>query len=156
MIADARPDLVKGIIAIEPSGPPFHNTSKGNPPAREFGITDIPVAYDPPISTAAELQTEQQAEPEAADLIACTLQKEPARKLANFQNIPVLLLVSEASYHAPYDHCTARYLEQGGAPVEFMRLSDKGINGNGHMMMLELNNLAIAELLKSWLDQNPG
>ena len=82
VIADARPDLVKGIIAIEPSGPPFHNSAKDNPPAREYGITDIAVAYDPPISGATELQRERQTEPEAADLIACTLQKEPARKLA--------------------------------------------------------------------------
>ncbi len=154
VIADARPELVKGIVAIEPSGPPFHNASKGNPPAREYGITDIPVAYDPAITSAAELQTEQQAEPDAADLIACTLQKEPARKLTNFQNIPVLLVVSEASYHAPYDHCTAKFLQQAGVPVEFIRLPDKGIHGNGHMMMLEKNNLEIAAFLGDWMQQN--
>lgn len=153
VIADARPDLVKGIIAIEPSGPPFHNSAKDNPPAREYGITDIAVAYDPPISGATELQRERQTEPEAADLIACTLQKEPARKLANFQNIPVLVTVSEASYHAPYDHCTARYLQQAGVPADFIRLPEKGIHGNGHMMMLEMNNLEIAKMLSGWIQQ---
>lgn len=153
VIADARPDLVKGIIAIEPSGPPFHNSAKDNPPAREYGITDIAVAYDPPISGATELQRERQTEPEAADLIACTLQKEPARKLANFQDIPVLVTVSEASYHAPYDHCTARYLQQAGVPADFIRLPEKGIHGNGHMMMLEMNNLEIAKMLSGWIQQ---
>lgn len=153
VIADARPDLVKGIVAIEPSGPPFHNTSKGNPPARDYGITDIPVAYDPPIASAAELQTEQQAEPEAADLIACTLQQEPARQLANFRNIPIMVTVSEASYHAPYDHCTARFLQQAGAPAEFIRLPEQGIHGNGHMMMLEKNNLEVADMISGWIQQ---
>lgn len=153
VIADARPDLVKGIIAIEPSGPPFHNSAKDNPPAREYGITDIAVAYDPPISGATELQRERQTEPEAADLIACTLQKEPARKLANFQDIPVLVTVSEASYHAPDDHCTARYLQQAGVPADFIRLPEKGIHGNGHMMMLEMNNLEIAKMLSGWIQQ---
>lgn len=153
VIADARPDLVKGIIAIEPSGPPFHNAREGNPPAREYGVTDIAVAYDPPISSAAELQHEQQAEADAADLIPCTLQQEPARKLANFLKTPVLVMVSEASYHAPYDHCTARYLQQAGVPADFVRLSEKGIRGNGHMMMLEMNNLEIAEMLSGWIEQ---
>lgn len=153
-IAEARPDLVKGIVAIEPSGPPFHNAAKGNPKAREYGITDIAVTYDPPVANAAEIQTEQQSQPEAPDLIACTLQKEPARKLASFQNIPVLVTVSEASYHAPYDHCTARYLQQAGVPADFMRLPDQGIHGNGHMMMLERNNLQVAEVLRRWIEQN--
>ena len=154
VIAEARPELVKGIVAIEPSGPPFHNAAKDNPKARAYGITDIPVAYDPPIISAADIQTAQQSQPDAPDLIACTLQKESARKLVNFQNIPVLVTVSEASYHAPYDHCTAKYLQQAGVPADFIRLPDEGIHGNGHRMMLEKNNLQGAEMLGGWIEQN--
>ena len=33
----------------------------------------------------------------------------------------------------------------------FIRLADRGINGNGHMMMLEKNNQEIAALMADWL-----
>jgi hypothetical protein len=36
---------------------------------------------------------------------------------------------------------------------DFVRLPDLGIHGNGHMMMLEKNNLEIAGVLENWLDK---
>ena len=77
-----------------------------------------------------------------------------ARRLVNLKGIPILIVVSEASYHAPYDHCTSKYLTQAGVKNTFVRLPDAGIHGNGHMMMLEKNNLQIAALLKSWVEKN--
>ena len=84
----------------------------------------------------------------------CWLQREPARRLANLSRIPVAVLTGEASYHAPFDHCTALYLKQAGVPTTFIRLADRGIRGNGHMMMLERNNLKIAALIGAWLERN--
>ncbi|MDE2364349.1 MAG: alpha/beta fold hydrolase [Hyphomicrobiales bacterium] len=153
VIAEARPNLVKGIIAVEPSGPPFHNNANGEPKARAYGITDIPLTYDPPITEADQLSTTRQEKPDAEGLITCTLQTEPARKLVNFTEIPVMILVSESSYHAPYDHCTAKYMKQAGVPVDFFRLEDIGISGNGHMMMLEKNNLEIAAFIDAWASE---
>ncbi|MEP3333515.1 alpha/beta hydrolase [Sedimentitalea sp.] len=151
VIAEARPDLVKAIVAIEPSGPPFHNNNKDMTPARAYGITDIPVVYDPAVTDPTDIKTVMQAEPDGPDLITCTIQQEPVRKLVNFQEIPILVTTSEASYHAPYDHCTAKFLAQAGAPVQFIRLEDKGIHGNGHMVMFEKNNLEIADFLSGWI-----
>jgi hypothetical protein len=37
---------------------------------------------------------------------------------------------------------------------EFVRLPDIGIRGNGHMMMLEKNNLEIAAFLVKWAQEN--
>jgi hypothetical protein len=37
-----------------------------------------------------------------------------------------------------------------------MRLQDKGITGEGHMVMLEKNNLEIARLLDVWMQQHVG
>ena len=65
-----------------------------------------------------------------------------------------MLVTSEASYHAAYDHCTARYLVQAGVTVDFVRLETRGIHGNGHMMMLEKNNLQISQLIAAWLDHH--
>lgn len=149
-IADARPRLVKGIVAIEPSGPPFQNATQA---ARElpWGLTNIPVTYAPPVNDPAEIAIEQQPEADGQDLVKCWRQREPARKLVNLQDIPVLVVTGEASYHAPYDHCTAAYLAQAGVNTTFMRLEERGIRGNGHLMMLEKNNLEIARQLDRWI-----
>ena len=38
--------------------------------------------------------------------------------------------------------------------MTFLRLEDKGIKGNGHMVMYEKNNLEIAKLLIDWAQKN--
>jgi hypothetical protein len=43
---------------------------------------------------------------------------------------------------------------QAGVKPEFVRLPDVGIRGNGHMMMLEKNNLEIAAYLAEWTRKN--
>ena len=84
-------------------------------------------------------------------------QAEPARRLVNLRNIPVLVVQAEASYHAAYDHCTAAYLRQAGVSrVRFVSLADVGIKGNGHMLMLEKNNMEIAALAERWLRESVG
>jgi pimeloyl-ACP methyl ester carboxylesterase len=156
LIADARPQLVKAILAVEPSGPPFENTINATGNARAYGVSDIPITYDPPIKNTSQLLLERQAQPDGPDLFACWTQTAPAplHRLINLANIPVLIVTAEASYHAVYDHCTAKYLSQAGVKVDFVRLEDRGITGNGHMVMLEKNNLDIAGLIDAWVQQN--
>jgi pimeloyl-ACP methyl ester carboxylesterase len=160
-VADARSKLVKGILAIEPNGPPFHeNTVTGSPGwfedgalGRSWGITRGPLMYDPPAKDAADLGMTRQEEASGPDLVRCWLPR-PARQLPNLKGIPILIVVSEASYHAPYDHCTSEYLKHAGVKNDFVRLPDLGIRGNGHMMMLEKNNLEIAAFLVDWAQKN--
>ena len=71
-----------------------------------------------------------------------------------FQQVPTLILQSEASYHAGYDYCTVRFLRQAGVNVDFIKLEDVGILGNGHMMMLEKNNQEIAKVMTDWLQKS--
>ncbi len=151
LLADARPGLVKGIVALEPSGPPFHNTVLREDAARAWGVTDLPITYDPPVRSPEELQIEQQPHPDGPDLVRCWQQRAPARRLPNLAAVPVLVVTGEASYHAVYDHCTARYLAAAGVAVTEMRLGEHGIHGNGHMLMLERNSLEIAGLVGTWL-----
>lgn len=157
ILADARPGLVKAIVALEPAGPPFENALPFEGKARVWGLADLPLAYDPPISSPDELDIELQAVPDHPDLVRCWQQKAPARRLKNLAGIPVLLVTGEASYHATYDHCTARYLDAAGVDVDFVRLEERGIHGNGHMLMLEKNSDAIALLVTEWLGKRlPG
>jgi pimeloyl-ACP methyl ester carboxylesterase len=159
-VADARPNLVKAILAVEPSGPPVHDIENLGPPTwfkdaertKISGLGDIPVAYDPPLGADQTLAFVRAGEPRRPDLVRCWRQQEPARKLVNLLKIPVLIVTSEASYHAPYDDCTAAYLTQAGVPNRHLHLADVDILGNGHMMMIEKNNQAIATLMLDWLD----
>jgi len=154
LIADARPALVKAVIAIEPSGPPFEATIIATGKARAWGPTDLPLTYDPPVKEASELAVEREAKPDAPDLFVCWMQKAPARQLVNLKSIPAMVMAAEASYHQVYDHCTAKYLAQAGVKTEYIRLQDKGIRGNGHMVMIEKNNLDIARLVDEWAQKN--
>ena len=65
--------------------------------------------------------------------------------------MPILVVMSEASYHAPYDHCTVKYLRQAGADPTSQRLAALGIKGNSHVMMNEKNNKEIAAVIAQWL-----
>lgn len=152
LVADARPHLVKAIIAVEPSGPPFFNSPVfGGAPSRAWGITNAPITYSPPVSDPSQIAKVQESAPDGPGLVACWMQQEPARQLPNLEGIPILILTSQASYHSQYDHCTSKYLTQAGVQNDFVRLPDVGIYGNGHMMMLEKNNLVIAAYINGWL-----
>ncbi|HYW59152.1 MAG TPA: alpha/beta hydrolase [Xanthobacteraceae bacterium] len=154
LIADARPSLVKAVVAIEPSGPPFEATIIGTGKARAWGPTDIAITYDPPVKEPSEIAVEQQAEADGPDLFRCWMQKGSPRQLVNLKNIPVMIMAAEASYHQAYDHCTSKYLAQAGVKNEYIRLQDKGIHGNGHMVMIEKNNLDIAKVIDDWVVAN--
>lgn len=161
-IADERPDLVKGIVAVEPSGPPNSDIEFLGAPAyfnerarasRVWGVTNGPMTYDPPVTDPSALGLYLEAEPDRPDLARCWVQPEPARKLVRLAGIPIVIVVAEASYHASYDHCTSKYLRAAGVPHEMMVLAELGIRGNGHMMMVEKNNLEIAAAITAWLDR---
>jgi pimeloyl-ACP methyl ester carboxylesterase len=161
-LANDRPKLVKGVISIEPSGPPFREIEfqgapdwfKDGPFTRPYGIARGPLVYSPALSDPRELNMTQQAAPVAPGLVRCWLQGGTPRQLANLQGVPVLIVVSEASYHTSYDHCTSLYLDQAGVKHDFVRLPEAGIRGNAHMMMLEKNSDEIAALLVNWAQRN--
>ena len=153
VLGDAKSDLVKGIIAVEPEGPPFVNEAGPTGPPRVNGITRLPLKYDPPVvDPSIDLVTEIFPSP-GPNLTSCTLQKKPAKKLITLSKIPVLFITGEASFHAPYDHCMYRYLKQVGVPVDWLDLGALGIHGNSHFLFMEKNSLEIAGLVKRWLER---
>jgi pimeloyl-ACP methyl ester carboxylesterase len=176
-LAQARPALVKAIVAAEPSGPPVHDvvvpgvarfgmvfenaTSvegtemfRDDPRLKRFGLSDIPMAYDSPVTAQSPLEFLRQDKAEAPDLVRCWRQKEPARRLVAVGERPILYLAAEASFYAPYNHCTVGYLKQAGVKVDYVQLAEIGLRGNGHMMMMEKNSDAIAQVIVDWLAKN--
>jgi pimeloyl-ACP methyl ester carboxylesterase len=112
------------------------------------------MAYDPPVTTQSPLEFVRQDKAEAPDLVRCWRQKEPARRLVAVGERPILYLAAEASFYAPYNHCTVGYLNQADVKVTYVKLADIGLRGNGHMMMMEKNSDAIAQVIVDWLDKN--
>jgi pimeloyl-ACP methyl ester carboxylesterase len=157
-VTEARPDLVKALVQVEPSGPPVRDMELIGPPdyfrdgmLRPWGLTTIPLNYSPGVTDSSQLSFVQQEKPDAPDLARCWLQASPARQLPDLQRTPILVMVGEASFHAPYQHCVVKYLEQAGVHPTWLKLGDVGIHGNGHMMMLEKNNLRVADVIVRWL-----
>lgn len=155
LLADARPKLIKAIIATDPWGPPIQNAElDARGPGHIWGLTNFPMHFDPPIKEASELQPVQEEKADGPGLVPCWLQKEPAHRLVNLIGIPVLNASPEASYHRPYARCAAKWLNQAGVKTEYVRLEDVGLPGNGHQMMSERNSADIAKYFMKWLDKN--
>jgi pimeloyl-ACP methyl ester carboxylesterase len=157
-LADARPKLVKAIVTAEPAGPPIQTvdtarqtyTGKG----LVWGVTNLPLHYDPPVGDPSDLRVELEAKSDGPGLVPCWLQKEPARRLVNLKNIPVLDVSAEASYHRVFDSCDAKWLNQAGVRTTYVKLEDAGLPGNAHEMMLEKNSDGIAAFFESWIEKN--
>jgi len=158
-VADARPKLVKAIITAEPAGPPIKNVdiakiAYGGPGSLTWGVTSLPLHYDPPVSDPAELNPVLEEKSEGPDVVPCFLQKEPAHKLVNLKDIPVLDVSTQASYHRVFDSCIPKWLVQAGVKAQYVKLEDVGITGNEHELMLDKNSDQIAKYFADWLEKN--
>lgn len=146
LVAEIRPNLVKGIIAIEGGGQPFGGQNV-------WGMSTIPVAYDPPVSDPSELKTKRVEAPEPG-VGAYSLQEEPARRLKNLQNIPIVIVTAEASFASPGNPGAVAFFKQAGVKAEELRLVNHNIHGNGHMMMVEKNHREVLKPILAWVDRN--
>ncbi|MGE0594366.1 MAG: alpha/beta fold hydrolase [Vicinamibacterales bacterium] len=141
--ANARPGLVKGIIAVEPNGPPFGNL--------RWGVTASPLEFDPPVSDVSELQSVE-VPPPGPGRSAYRLLAQP-RRLRHLQGIPIAVVTAPASYHYPYDLGTVAFLRQCGCAVEHIELETRGITGNAHFMMMERNNREVLAPILEFLQE---
>ena len=162
-LADARPDLVKAHIAVEPNGPPFYDVNflggkewyaDSAQVGRAWGITRIPLTFDPPAGSPSELKMVRQEKPDSPELLRCWLQAEPARQLLRMKGVPIAIVSGEASFRATMDHCTSKFLTQSGVKNTHIRLENENVHGNGHMMMLEKNSREIALIIGNWIEKN--
>lgn len=142
VIADARPDLVAHIIALEPVGPPFVDAvPKNETAARPFGLTNVALAYDPLVDNPGDIaRVSERRVYDTSRSASYTCWKQApgrVRTLKNLKEVRVTVVTSEASYHAVYDECTVAYLRQAGVKTDWIRLQkDEGIAGNGHLMFM--------------------
>jgi pimeloyl-ACP methyl ester carboxylesterase len=139
----ARPALVKGVLAIEPA----------------MGITEnlAPLMRFQPALPAGESIRTVELPAERAGLAPCRLQpQDSVRTLPAFAGKKVLFVVApqSAPMFTPTVHCSVHALRQLGADATLARLEDFGLLGNGHFMNEELNNGDIAKrVFIPWLSK---
>jgi pimeloyl-ACP methyl ester carboxylesterase len=147
-VADRRPNLVKGIVAMEINGNPFERQLR-------WGLTALPITYDPPVTDIAQFKlTDRTPPPDSPRPIASPykLQAEPPRKWKNLQSIPIGWITSEfGAGGSPV--ANVAFLKQVGCQVELLRLREYGILGNGNLMLMEKNNHEVFSVLRDWLSR---
>jgi pimeloyl-ACP methyl ester carboxylesterase len=158
-VADARPKLVAGMVAIEPGGPQIgvvdtatvkYTGKIGN----AWGITNMPMHYDPPVNAPDDLKTYLEEKSERPDEVPCYMQKEPVHKLVSLANMRILSISAEGTYHRVFDACIPKWLNQAGVKDEFVRLEDAGIHGNMHEMFLDKNSDVVIKFIDDWIRKN--
>lgn len=162
VVADRRPQLVRALVALEPNGPPVRDLQNLGSPDwfadtgrwKISGLGDVQLTWDPPLQEGQKLVFEKEEKASRPNCARCWRQVEPARKLVEIAKVKILLITAQASYHAPYDHCTTQFLRQAGVELDHINLADQDITGTGHMLMIEKNSDDVAGVVHSWLEQN--
>jgi pimeloyl-ACP methyl ester carboxylesterase len=156
---EARPQLVKAMVSLEPGGPQFGNVDTAKVTAgprnpNSWGLTNARYEYDPPANSPSDLNVVLEQKSDRPDEAVCWMQVEPARKLARWKNIRVFAASASGTYHRVYDPCIPKFLNQAGVKTDFVRLEDVGLRGNSHVMMLEKNSDEIIKYIAGWLQKN--
>jgi pimeloyl-ACP methyl ester carboxylesterase len=135
LTADARPELVKGIIAIEPIGPAF-----GGFPGigqLDWGLTAAPIGYEAGFTSAEDVKNANPSE--------LTI---PALK-----DLPISLVTGGASAFAGFAEEVVEFLNTAGANAAWLHLPEHGIDGNGHGLIFEANSDEILKVIQRELDE---
>jgi 3-hydroxyisobutyrate dehydrogenase-like beta-hydroxyacid dehydrogenase/pimeloyl-ACP methyl ester carboxylesterase len=138
LVADRRPDLIAGIVAVEPMGPVFgHTPGIGS---LDWGLTAAPLTFDPPRKTPEQVRT---AEPSTL-------------KIPGLQGVPVALVTGETSAFASYASSIVPFLRNAGANIHHLDLPALGIHGNGHGLIYERNSDSAFKVVTQWLEKSLG
>lgn len=132
LAADARPELVRALVALEPIGPPFLEL----PPlgtSLAWGVAAAPLTVDPADRSAAELRAGAPT------------------TLPRLAQVPIAVVSAECSGLRDTDAQTVAFLAAGGCAVEHLALADHGVHGNGHGLPFERNHAAVLDVVLRWI-----
>lgn len=73
--------------------------------------------------------------------------------LRYYRDKPVVVVTgtNDTDHPKDIDQKTVDWLKSNGTKVDYYYLGDKGVAGNGHMMMMEQNSDVIAKLIAGWI-----
>jgi pimeloyl-ACP methyl ester carboxylesterase len=121
LAADRRPDLVLGLVAVEPLGPPHRDL--GARGALTDGLTAVPLTWDRSAGRTA---------------------------LPTLARVPICVISAAASGRAPDDARTVQFLRDAGVGVDHLQLADHGMSGNGHGLVFEHDNHRAFAVVARW------
>ncbi|KAL7901826.1 Alpha/beta hydrolase family domain-containing protein [Trichoderma sp. SZMC 28014] len=185
LTADAVPRLVRGLISIEPDGPPcavagrevegrmiYSPYLKYDPNIRKYGISDAPFTFSPaPQPAPGEHPLKIQVRQHPANA-GCYMAQEifPKMRIYNMRKaegqelvpqlvqlvrVPHVVVTSQSSPNSVYDWAFTNFIRQAGAVADWYYLPNQGFFGNGHLMHLEKNSDDIAQHLDRWVTKVP-
>lgn len=158
-VADQRPKMIAAMVSIEPGGPQMGTVdtakvayTRMNPGS--WGLTNMPMKFDPPFESPKDIKVHLVPSERPGDEVGCYLQDEPVHKLVSFENMRILSISAEGTYHRVFDACIPKWLNQAGAKDDFVRLEDVGIHGNMHEMFLDRNSDEVIKFIDGWIGKN--
>ena len=82
----------------------------------------------------------------------CDLDPEQIKIMAK---VPMLVVAGDHEWNGE-EHCrkTVAAINTAGGKSTFMGTYEQGIRGNTHMMMMDLNNLQVADWILAWVEKN--
>ena len=146
LVAEARPNLVKATVIIEGAGSGF---AGGN----RWGMSSIPVTYDPPVSDPCGDQDAVGGESRSPASPATSCRRSPRAGCRICSNTRVVFVTADSSFASPGNPGGVAFLKQAGVQAEELRLGSLGIKGNGHMMMVEKNSRQVLQPIIDWIDE---
>jgi pimeloyl-ACP methyl ester carboxylesterase len=148
LVADARPDLVVGLVQVEPIGPAF--ATMFGPDTLQWGVAAAPMTFDPPASSPTDLDlvTNDPVAPGAPPLV---LQAEPPRRLSSLAQVPIAVVSGEASVFRFTNGLLMEFLLQAGCDAVHIDLTEQGVHGNSHGSMFERNNADVLAVIADWM-----
>jgi pimeloyl-ACP methyl ester carboxylesterase len=144
-LADDRPGQIAAIVAAEVNGWPFGTQTP-------WGLTAIPMTFDPPVSDPSQFNLVERTMPAdwPGPLRPFKLQAEPARRLPNLANVPIVSVVNRY-YTLGSGPAQVEFLKQAGCTAEVIRLWERGFPNNTNLMPIEKNNRQIFDVILNWL-----
>jgi pimeloyl-ACP methyl ester carboxylesterase len=128
LAADARPELVTAIAAIEPIGPAFADFPGLG--ALTWGLTSAEITYEPPAGTPADAV---------------------GRAIPALADKPVAVVSGGASAFAGFAPQVVEFLVTAGARAEHLHLPEHGIDGNGHGLIFEADSDETVKPVIDWI-----
>jgi pimeloyl-ACP methyl ester carboxylesterase len=133
LAANARPGVIRAIVAVEPMGPPFVDMPGLG--ALGWGLTSAPVDTNPPTADPESLGS-----PDGPQVLGL--------------NVPIAVVTGSASPLAAAAPHTVAFLRAVGADAEHLPLEKFGITGNGHGLIFEANSAETAVPVIGWISEH--
>ncbi|MCI2418791.1 alpha/beta fold hydrolase [Saccharopolyspora sp. K220] len=128
LAANARPDQVAAIVAIEPMGPAYAEFPGLG--TLTWGLTSAKITCDPPAQRPEDVA---------------------GRRIPGLADKPVAVVTGGASAFAGFAPQVVEFLQAAGARAEHLHLPDHGITGNGHALIFEANSDETVKPVIDWI-----